>query len=79
MPELSLFVRGMGCRGCVRDVTARLRDVAGVEWVVADVRLHQVRLHGSMSLSDVRDALAPTTFAVSVLPQDAEPGGTAGT
>jgi copper chaperone CopZ len=75
MPELSLFVRGMGCRGCVRDVTARLRDVEGVDRVVADVRLHQVHLHGSMVLSDVLDALASTTFVVDVLAQDAEPGG----
>lgn len=75
MPELSLFVRGMGCRGCVREVTARLRDVAGVDRVVADVQRHRVHLHGSMVLPDVLDALAPTTFVVSVLADDDEPAG----
>ncbi|MFQ6171306.1 cation transporter [Oryzobacter sp. R7] len=58
MPELTLLVAGMGCRGCVRDVTARLRDVPGVERVVADADRHLVRLHGSMTLSDVLDVLA---------------------
>lgn len=57
MPELSLRVAGMGCRGCVRDVTARLRDVPGVDRVVADADRHLVRLHGSMTLPDVLDAL----------------------
>jgi copper chaperone CopZ len=76
MPELSLFVRGMGCRGCVREVTARLRDVEGVDRVVADVQHHRVHLHGSMVLSDVLDALAPTTFVARVLADDDEPAGT---
>ena len=70
MPELSLFVRGMGCRGCVRKVTARLRDVEGVDRVVADAHRQRVDLHGSMALPDVLDALATTTFVVTVLPDD---------
>ena len=58
MSELSLLVGGMGCRDCVRDVTARLRDVPGVDRVVADADRHLVRLHGSMTLHDVLTALA---------------------
>ena len=36
MSEMTLYVGGMGCRRCVREVTARLRDVPGVQMVVAD-------------------------------------------
>ena len=35
MRNIQLFVGGMGCRRCVREVTARLRDVRGVETVSA--------------------------------------------
>ena len=36
MRQLNLFVGGMSCRRCVREVTARLRDVLGVETVSAN-------------------------------------------
>ena len=36
MRQLNLFVGGMSCRRCVREVTARLRDVSGVETVSAN-------------------------------------------
>ncbi len=53
MRQLSLFVDGMGCRLCVRDVTARLRDVPGVQTVRADLGQGVVRLSGSMRFADV--------------------------
>ena len=53
MRQLDLFVGGMRCRRCVREVTARLRDVAGVETVSANPSDSVVRLSGSMRLADV--------------------------
>ena len=67
MRDLHLVVGGMGCRACVRQVTARLRDVPGVERVVADASTNNVLLTGSMSRSDVLGALSDTTFVVRVV------------
>jgi copper chaperone CopZ len=67
MRHLSLFVGGMGCRRCVREVTARLRDVPGVETVVADVSRSLVRLSGTMAVGDVLDAFAGSTYAARLL------------
>jgi copper chaperone CopZ len=46
MSEMTLYVDGMGCRDCVREVTARLRDVPGVDTVAADHRRSVVLLGG---------------------------------
>ena len=62
MSELTLYVGGMGCRRCVREVTARLRDVTGVQTVVADSATSTVRLGGSMTVEDVLDAFVGTTY-----------------
>lgn len=62
MRQVELSVRGMGCRRCVREVTARLRDVPGVVTVAADVTTRTVRLVGSMSDGDVLASLAGTTY-----------------
>ena len=67
MRHLSLFVDGMGCRRCVREVTALLRDVPGVATVVADMSRSQVRLSGTMAVTDVLDALAGSTYAARLL------------
>lgn len=67
MRDLHLLVGGMGCRHCVREVTARLRDVPGVERVVADASTNRVLLTGAMSRSDVMGALSETTFVVRVV------------
>ena len=62
MRELNLFVGGMSCRRCVREVTARLRDVPGVETVSANPGDCMVRLSGSMQLTDVLAAFTGTTY-----------------
>ena len=62
MSEMTLYVGGMGCRRCVREVTARLRDVPGVQMVVADAATSTVRLGGSMTVEDVLDAFVGTTY-----------------
>ena len=66
MRDLHLLVGGMGCRRCVREVTARLRDVPGVERVVADASTNRVQLTGSMTRAEVLVALSTTTFVVCV-------------
>ena len=62
MSELTLYVGGMGCRRCVREVTARLRDVLGVQTVVADYATSTVRLGGSMAAEDVLVAFSGTSY-----------------
>ena len=62
MDEMELTVSGMSCRRCVREVTARLRDVPGVERVVADPLRSTVHLVGSMARADVLAAFEGTTY-----------------
>jgi copper chaperone CopZ len=67
MSELTLYVAGMGCRRCVREVTARLRDVSGVQTVAADAGKSHVQLTGSMTFPDVVRALVGTTYRAEVV------------
>ena len=62
MRQLNLFVGGMSCRRCIREVTARLRDVPGVETVSANPGDCVVRLSGSMELADVFAAFTGTSY-----------------
>jgi copper chaperone CopZ len=74
MAELTVYVTGMRCRHCVREVTARLRDVVGVETVAADMRRSQVRLGGSMTFPDVVRALVGTTYRPQIVATSSENG-----
>lgn len=67
MRTLELFVAGMGCRRCVREVTALVRDVPGVQTVSANAELSTVRLTGTMTLSHVLAAFRGTTYTPRTL------------
>lgn len=67
MTQMTLHVDGMRCRRCIREVTARLRDVSGVETVAADAATSTVRLSGVMAVADVLNAFAGTTYRPQVL------------
>ncbi|MDZ5623650.1 heavy-metal-associated domain-containing protein [Nocardioides bizhenqiangii] len=67
MAQMTLFVGGMTCRRCIREVTARLRDVAGVETVAADIGTSTVRLGGVMVTADVLRAFVGTTYQAEVV------------
>lgn len=67
MRDIRLYVGGMGCRRCIREVTARLRDVPGVETVVADATRSQVRLSGLMTDADVLSAFRGTRYRPQIV------------
>ena len=66
MRHIELTVAGMICRRCVREVTARLRDVPGVSQVTADGRRSVVRVSGSMTEAAVLAAFGGTTYGPKV-------------
>jgi len=65
----------MTCRHCVRTVTAVLRDVPGVAFVMADLAATTVVLHGDPVVSDVLAALAGAGFPGTVAPAVRQVGG----
>ena len=75
MTKLTLYVEGMGCRDCVRDATARFRDVPGVKTVAADHRRSVVVLVGSMSRGAVLAALEGTRFHIDWICADSDETG----
>jgi copper chaperone CopZ len=74
MHQLRLFVGEMSSRRCVREVTARLRDVPGVETVSANPADYTVQLSGSMHLTNVLAAFTGTSYQPRV--DDDASGGT---
>lgn len=67
MRTMSLLVGGMSCRRCVREVSARMRDVVGVETVVADADHSTVRLSGTMKTDDVLQAFDGLRYSLQLL------------
>jgi copper chaperone CopZ len=79
MKQLHLRVTGMACPRCVRDVTARLRDVPGVETIAADTATNTVLLRGTMTAQDVLDAFAGSQHSATLVADavvDLSPGRT---
>lgn len=66
-PRLTLRVRGMTCRHCVREVTRWLRDVPGVRTVSADAATSLVGLGGSMAIADVLAAFSGSSYVAEVV------------
>jgi copper chaperone CopZ len=62
MPEITLTIGTMRCRRCVREVTAWLRDVAGVETIATDARAGTVVLGGTMAIADVLAVFAGSGY-----------------
>lgn len=72
MGHMTLYIGGgIGCRRSLREVTAMLRDVPGVETVVADATRSIVRLGGTMAATEVLEAFRGSTYAPRLL--DAAP------
>lgn len=67
MRTITLSVEGMSCRRCVREVTARLRDVPGVQTVSADAARAVVHLTGAMTTEAVLGAFEGLTYPVRLL------------
>ena len=63
MGVMVLKVPGMDCRRSVRLVTARLRDVPGVESIRADPASSELVVEGEMSEELVRRTLTDAGFA----------------
>lgn len=58
LPQIAVRVPTMVCRHDVRDVTARLRDVAGVQRVTAEAATATVTVEGSVTWRALLEALA---------------------
>jgi copper chaperone CopZ len=67
MCHLKLRVTGMCSRRCVRQVTARLRDVPGVRTVTADARTSTVVIGGTMTIVDVLSVFLDSAYAPEVV------------
>lgn len=67
MRTIGLMIGGMRCRHCVREVTARLRDVPGVQTVTAGTGRSVIRLSGTMAVDDVLGALHGLSYPVRLL------------
>jgi copper chaperone CopZ len=67
MRDVRLSVGSMNCRHCVREVTAWLRDVPGVETIAADAKAGTVEVSGTMTASDILGAFVGSKYTPQVL------------
>lgn len=67
MRTIKLSIPGMGCRRCVREVTSTLRDVPGVQTLVADASANEAVVTGSMTASDILSAFADSKYTPVVI------------
>lgn len=68
MQTIQLYVEGMRCPRCVREATARLRDLPGVATLTADRGTGQITVTGDVTATDLLDALAGSTFTAEIMP-----------
>lgn len=67
MRTLTVSVDSMRCRHCVRQVTALLRDVEGVQVVKADAESGLVTVLGTMTSDDIVASLRDTGYVTRLL------------
>ena len=67
MRDIKVSVATMTCRHCVREVTAWLRDVPGVETIAADGRSGIVVVSGTMTTRDILAVFVGSQYAPQVL------------
>jgi copper chaperone CopZ len=67
---LSFHVSGMRSRRCVRAVSARVSDVAGVRTVEVDLGAGTVRVTGTAEPAAVRLAISRAGYDVVTVPAD---------
>ena len=67
MQTIQLYVEGMRCPRCVREATARLRDLPGVATLTADRDTGQITVTGEVSVADLLEALASSSFTAEVM------------
>lgn len=70
MQTIQLYVEGMRCPRCVREATARLRDLPGVATLTADRGTGQITVTGDISTNALLEALAGSSFTAQVRPQE---------
>ena len=73
MRVIHLDVDGMRCRRCVRQATALLRDVPGIETVTTDSRTGSITVTGNVSDETILHALSTTTFGVRLVDVTSSP------
>jgi copper chaperone CopZ len=73
--EIVLSVPAMSCRRCVRVISARLGDVAGVVAVQADLRSRTVTVRGTPQLEALHSAVAEAGFEADHRPTPDPSGG----
>lgn len=67
MQTIQLYVEGMRCPRCVREATARLRDLPGVATLTADRRTGRITVTGEAAATDLLDALAGSNFTAEIM------------
>ncbi|MBC7277182.1 heavy-metal-associated domain-containing protein [Nocardioides sp.] len=67
MQTIQLYVEGMRCPRCVREATARLRDLPGVATLTADRATGRITVTGEVSGTALLDALAGSSFTAEIL------------
>ncbi len=67
MQTIQLYVEGMRCPRCVREATARLRDLPGVATLTADRDSGRITVTGDVAATELLEALAGSTFAAQIV------------